>query len=177
MPDYYDTPLEDRAKYLGCAPEQLCKTMIMENKAFTEHAPENVDTVDPTRNRFYLVVVQYTARLSPQKLSAAILRLKPGGERVSRARCNLQVAPEELGLSLSGFPHNGVSVFGGLTPMPTILSEAVLNLRPAFIWMGGGHPLLKLGVSASDLVERQGAIVADISVPRDGSGIQDETDL
>ena len=61
--------------------------------------------------------------------------------------------------------------------MPTVLLEAVLNLRPASIWMGGGHPLLKLGVSASDLVERQRAIVADISVPRDGSGIQDETDL
>ena len=61
--------------------------------------------------------------------------------------------------------------------MLTMLSEAVLNVRPAFIWMGGGHPLLKLGVSASDLVERQGAIVTDISVPRDGSGIQDGTDL
>ena len=36
--------------------------------------------------------------------------------------------------------------------MPTVLLEAVLNLRPAFIWMGGGHPLLKLGVSANDLV-------------------------
>ncbi|CAM9923621.1 unnamed protein product [Ascophyllum nodosum] len=92
-------------------------------------------------------------------------------------RANIARSVFKLGLSFSGFPHNGVSVFGGLTPMPTILSEAVLNLRPAFIWMDGGHPLLKLGVSASDLVERQGAIVADISVPRDGSGIQDETDL
>ncbi|CAN0422088.1 unnamed protein product, partial [Ascophyllum nodosum] len=26
----------------------------------------------------------------------------------------------KLGLSFSGFPHNGVSVFGGLTPMPTV---------------------------------------------------------
>ena len=48
-------------------------------------------------NRFYLVVVQYAAKLSSQKISAAVLRLKPGGERLSRARCNLQVAPEEVG--------------------------------------------------------------------------------
>ncbi|CAM9665293.1 unnamed protein product, partial [Laminaria digitata] len=115
-------------------------------------------------NRFYLVVVQYAAKLSSQKISQAVLRLKPG---LSRARCNLQVAPEEVGLSLSGFPHNGVSVFGGLTPVPIILSEAVLTMRPAYVWMGAGHPLLKLGVSAKDLV-RAGAIVADISTPRTG---------
>ena len=35
-PKYYDTSLEERAKELGCAPEQLCKTMVMENKAFVE---------------------------------------------------------------------------------------------------------------------------------------------
>lgn len=57
--------------------------------------------------------------------------------------------------------------------MPIILSEAVLSLRPAFVWMGAGHPLLKLGVSANDLVKNLGAIVADISVPRDGSGVDD----
>lgn len=79
----------------------------------------------------------------------------------------------QVGLSISGFPHNGVSVFGGLAPVPIILSEAVLGLRPAFVWMGAGHPLLKLGVSASDLVHRLGAIVADISVPRDGAGVDD----
>ncbi|CAM9781327.1 unnamed protein product [Pylaiella littoralis] len=136
--------------------------MIMENKAFDEN--------DPTMERFYLVVVQYAARLSSQKISAEVARLKPaGGERLSRGRCNLQVADEEVGLSLSGFPHNGVTVFGGLTPMPIILSEAVLSLRPSFVWMGAGHPLLKLGVSSTDLVSKLGAIVADISIPRDGS--------
>lgn len=53
--------------------------------------------------------------------------------------------------------------------MPIILSDAVLSLRPAFVWMGSGHPLLKLGVSAKDLVTKLGAVVADISTPRDAS--------
>lgn len=74
----------------------------------------------------------------------------------------------QVGLSLSGFPHNGVSVFGGLTPVPIILSEAVLTMRPAYVWMGAGHPLLKLGISAKDLV-KAGAIEADISTPRTGA--------
>lgn len=48
--------------------------------------------------KFYLVVVQYAARLSSQKISAAVSRLQAsgGGERGSRSRCNLQVAPEEV---------------------------------------------------------------------------------
>lgn len=58
--------------------------------------------------------------------------------------------------------------------MPVILSEAVLALRPSFVWMGAGHPLLKLGVSTEDLVKKLGAIVADISVPRDGPGAADD---
>lgn len=53
--------------------------------------------------------------------------------------------------------------------MPIILSEAVLSLRPSFVWMGSGHPLFKLGVSTKDLVTKLGAIVADISIPRDGA--------
>ena len=81
----------------------------------------------------------------------------------------------QVGLSLSGFPHNGVSVFGGLTPIPIILSEAVLTMRPAYLWMGAGHPLLKLGISAKDLV-RAGAIVADISAPRTGAIGEDDAD-
>lgn len=82
----------------------------------------------------------------------------------------------QVGLSLSGFPHNGVSVFGGLAPMPVILSDAVVGLRPAFVWMGGGHPLLKLGVSTNDLANGLGAVVVDISVPRDGQSPEVEDD-
>lgn len=60
--------------------------------------------------------------------------------------------------------------------MPIILSDTVIDLRPAFVWMGGGHPLLKLGVSTSDLVDRLGAVVADISVPREGMSYVVEDD-
>ena len=55
---------------------------------------------NPTMERFYLVVVQYAARLSSQKISAAVMRLKPAtgarGDRVTKGRCSLQVAPEEV---------------------------------------------------------------------------------
>lgn len=40
-PNYYETPLEERARELGAEPEQLCKTMIMENKSFDEVRCDN----------------------------------------------------------------------------------------------------------------------------------------
>lgn len=58
--------------------------------------------------------------------------------------------------------------------MPIIVSEAIVNMQPAFTWMGGGHPLLKLGVSTEELAVQPGVIVADISVPRLGI-TEDET--
>lgn len=71
--------------------------LVLRNVAALQDSQQgDVDASDPTRNRFYLVVVQYAARLSAQKISAAVMRLKPGGERLSRARCNLQVASEEV---------------------------------------------------------------------------------
>lgn len=60
--------------------------------------------------------------------------------------------------------------------MPVIISDAVMGLRSEFIWIGGGHPLLKLGVSTNDLVNGLGAIAADISVPRDGQSAIVEDD-
>lgn len=73
---------------------------------------------------------------------------------------------DQVGLALSGFPHNGVSVFGGLSPLPVIISEAIVAMRPAYMWMGGGHLLFKIGIDPAELVDRLGVIVADISVPR-----------
>ena len=43
--------------------DHMCKTICMENTKCT-----NEDCSDPINSRWYLVVVQYTARLSQQKL-------------------------------------------------------------------------------------------------------------
>lgn len=45
-PNYYETPLEERARELGCEPEQLCKTMVMENKSFDEVQQQLAATCD-----------------------------------------------------------------------------------------------------------------------------------
>lgn len=62
--------------------------------------------------RFYLVVVQYAARLSSQKISAAVMRMM---KRSSRGRCNLQVAPEEVSDSFRQFRMVSFGICRGLS--------------------------------------------------------------
>ena len=47
-----------------------------------------------------------------------------------------------------------------------IVSEAIVRLEPAFLWLGGGHTLLKLGMTVPDLMNSLNPFVADISAPR-----------
>lgn len=77
-------------------PQPDDSTMITCSPVQDASEQSSSDASDPTRNRFYLVVVQYAAKLSAQKISAAVMHLKPGGQKLSRARCNLQVAPEDV---------------------------------------------------------------------------------
>ena len=57
--DYYDRPLTARAALLGGREAQLCKTMLMENTAWTPHAAGNdCPDNDPRNSRYYLVLVQ-----------------------------------------------------------------------------------------------------------------------
>lgn len=51
-PNYYDTSLEERARELGCSKEQLCKTMIMENKACAEVRVFNTRHLCRQKNAF-----------------------------------------------------------------------------------------------------------------------------
>ncbi|CAM9743805.1 unnamed protein product, partial [Discosporangium mesarthrocarpum] len=127
------------------------------------------DCSDPLNSKYYMVVVQYTARLVASKLTNTVMNLKPQDQRLPRGKFSLQVALEETGLKLTGFPHNGVCPLGSVAEgVPVVISEALLSLRPASVWMGGGHPLLKLMLSVQDLVRCIGdrAFVADISDPR-----------
>jgi hypothetical protein len=72
--------------------------------------------------------------------------------------------------------HNAVSPFGILEPQSIALvaSSAIFESDssppsgqvPSFIWMGGGHPDLKLGCSTHHFIKALNPIVADISEPR-----------
>ena len=82
---------------------------------------------------------------------------------------DLRLAPEEDSVRLTGYAHNGVSPFGlADSTIPILVCKSVLNVRPKFIWMGGGDKDLKLGMAVSEFVKALDAIVLDVSEPRIG---------
>jgi prolyl-tRNA editing enzyme YbaK/EbsC (Cys-tRNA(Pro) deacylase) len=147
---------------------QLCKACLFENKNYVPNA-SNPSSPDRTNSQYYLVVVQYVESVNTAKLASELRGLRPPGSTRMNPKyfTDLRLAPEEVSEKLTGYGHNGVSPFGLLDKsIPIIVCKSILNVRPKFIWMGGGHKDLKLGVAVSEFVEAVDAIVLDVSEPR-----------
>jgi len=154
--DYYDGPLEQRAKTLGAnSVSQLCKTIVFENVAHQS----DFSYSDITDSRYYCVVVQYEAKIDLELVTKLIISLRePGKDRLNKKKFNFQLAPEDVSDKLTGFIHNGVSPFGMKTPLPIIVCERCVQVEPSVLWMGGGHPNLKLCLSISDFLKSTNAV-------------------
>ncbi|CAH1453749.1 unnamed protein product [Lactuca virosa] len=123
--DYYDWSFEARRDILGAASiHHLCKSIVLVN---TQAASNITDCSDRQNSKYYVVVVQYTARF-------------------------MRLAPEEISHNLTGFEHNGVTCVGMKTDIPVILDEAIVKLNPDFFWLGGGEIDLKLGIRTSEFI-------------------------
>ncbi|TDH74169.1 hypothetical protein CCR75_001130 [Bremia lactucae] len=153
--DYYSWSLAQRASVLGCKIPHLCKTIIMENIACINSGNE-----DPLNSRYYCVVLQYNSKLDSEQLRRFVRDSIPEADRPAKKKFNFQHAPEKVSEELTGFQHNGVSTFGTKTRVPVIVSGAIADLKPSFIWLGGGAELIKLRISVQDLVQALKARVA-----------------
>ncbi|XP_010541184.2 PREDICTED: uncharacterized protein LOC104814709 [Tarenaya hassleriana] len=147
--DYYDWPLESRRHALGAASvDHLCKSIVLVNT----QAPSNiVDCSDRNNSKYYVVVVQYTARFNAEAVKNFLYSLNEG--RIPKKRFNLRLAPEETSVNLTGYEHNAVTCIGMKTDIPVILDEAIVRLRPDYFWLGGGEVDLKLGVRTSEFLD------------------------
>ena len=165
--EYYNLPLSKRAEILGAhTTNQLCKSMLLENKAFDpklQTAPDDV-----TYAPFYLIVLQYDAAITTKKLQSEIMGLRPLSERIELKKFDFRQASEEDNARLTGFTHNAVTPFGMLEKVPVILAKAISDNEDMtqFIWMGGGHIQLKVGVAVKEFVHAKRALVLDVTDPR-----------
>eukprot|EP00887_Chlorella_sp_A99_P000460 scaffold17.g460.t1 len=143
--------------------DHLCKSIVMVNT----HAPAGVTgpSADPAHSRFFLVIVQYTARLHAEKLKVAVHRMCGG--KHSRKHFNMRLAPEAVSDELTGFSHNAVSPIGIRTQLPVVLSHRIMQLSPDFFWIGAGEVDLKVGMSATEFVKAYGAFVIDCTYEED----------
>jgi hypothetical protein len=95
--DYYNRSMAERAVCLEpCNVEQMCKSIVFENCAWDgdKTLPLVEQMKDITNSRYYLLVVQYNAKFSADRLRLAITQLRPDGERLARKRCNFQLASD-----------------------------------------------------------------------------------
>lgn len=161
--NYYSLTLQQRAGILKAhSTNQLCKSMLMENRA--PNAPK--DCGDRTNARFYLVVVQYDATINTKKLESEIrgLRSVQSGKRLDKSDFEFRMAGEDDNDRVTGYSHNSVTPFGLLdSSVPIVLSKSILDVSPAFMWMGGGHVHLKLGMAVREFVQALDALVLDAS--------------
>lgn len=146
--DYYDSPLESRRDVLGASSvHHLCKSIVLVNT----QAPSNVtDCSDRNNSKYYVVVVQYSARFNAETVKNFLYSLNGG--RIPKKKFNLRLAPEEISLELTGYGHNAVTCIGMKTDIPIILDEAIVKLTPEFFWLGGGEVDLKLGIRTSEFI-------------------------
>ncbi|KAL4602502.1 hypothetical protein ACB092_10G057300 [Castanea dentata] len=112
--DYYDWPFEARRDALGAASiDHLCKSIVLVNT----QAPSNViDCSDRNNSKYYVVVVQYTARFNAETVKNFLYLLNNG--QIAKKKFNLRLAPEDTSLKLTGFEHNAVTCIGMKTDIP-----------------------------------------------------------
>jgi prolyl-tRNA editing enzyme YbaK/EbsC (Cys-tRNA(Pro) deacylase) len=144
-PEYYDRPLEFRQGIVGAASvHHMCKSIVMENT--------RVDATDDSSiQKYWLVIVQYTAKLHSDKLRAFVQ--KAHDQKLTKRQINMRLCPEDVSNELTGFEHNGVSPIAIKTRLPIILSHKIAALQPDVFWLGAGEVDLKIGMSAADFIK------------------------
>eukprot|EP00736_Rhodelphis_marinus_P008066 Rmarinus@m.24046 len=167
--DYYNLTLEQRRDLLqATSVTQLLKTMIVVNSSWTK----SEDCEPQFNSKHYAVVLQYGTTLNGEKV-AKLLRAKSG---LGKRSCTIRLAEEKEMQELSGYARNAVSPLGMRANVPMILSESILNVQPAFIWMGAGEVDLKVGVPIKEFVQLCSPLVGDICHSK-SEGSEDELDV
>ncbi|XP_021768458.1 uncharacterized protein LOC110732767 isoform X2 [Chenopodium quinoa] len=114
--DYYERSLEARRDLLS-APSihHLCKSIVLVN---TQAQSDVVDCSNRYNSKYYVVVVQYTARFNAETVKNYLYALNQG--KVPKKKFNLRLAPEEISNNLTGFEHNAVTCIGMKTDIPLV---------------------------------------------------------
>jgi len=164
--DYYELPLVQRAKLLSSPVKQLCKTLVLENVGPSSSPPLPLP-LDWTKNkaflpqsRFIAVVVPYVQKLDIETLARFVRSSATSSDCVLPP---VKLVHAENGDKLTGFPFNGVTVFGGKIEMPIIVCKVLLEA--SYVWLGGGEVDLKLRIPVPQLMLYSHA--CDCSIERD----------
>eukprot|EP00743_Colponemidia_sp_Colp-15_P005967 GILK01006413.1.p1 GENE.GILK01006413.1~~GILK01006413.1.p1 ORF type:complete len:234 (-),score=23.76 GILK01006413.1:238-900(-) len=161
--NYYSLSLRQRRNILGAPSiDHLCKTLVVENTACSHN-----DCSNPRNSRYYAVVIQYTTRLSSEKVLRFVrnMNINSTTEPQSKKFYNFQFCAEEVQEALTGYEKGSVTPFLMKSNIPVIVSAPIMDLQPPMLWLGGGELTLKLGMSLQDLSDALQPFVADVTQP------------
>lgn len=147
----------------------ICKSILIKNTRC-----RNSDCSNPYDSLYYLVVVQYVAKMNCQQIYHVIRDLAKGPKKGFHFR----VAGHEDAEKLTGFVHGAVSPFGLKTNIPIILDSRITQLTPRYFYSGGGDVRTKVGCLTEEFIEKMNPIIAEVTIPRpqDYDGLNGEDD-
>ena len=138
---------------------------MLENTAYEEKYSN-----EPFFFKHVAVVIQYESRLNSEKVMKFAKNLqneKYVNTKLGKKYFHFRLADEDEARELTGYGYNAITPFLMKTQyllirLPVIMSDALVDLRPNYLWLGGGEVDLKLGMSVDEFLKYTGAYVADI---------------
>ncbi|GJQ08587.1 hypothetical protein GpartN1_g378.t1 [Galdieria partita] len=152
--DYYSWSLDKRKSYLGRVPNEnhLCKSLIVQNTKYDEKFATPF-----YYEKYYCCIIQYSSKLNSEAVSRLFRKRM---SHVPRKYFNFQFAYDCE--SITGYPFNAVTPLAMKRRIPVVISNAIVDLDPPFIWLGGGREDVKWFVNVAQLVDAFSAIVGAI---------------
>lgn len=123
------------AAALGVTPGQIVKTIVLEGKK------------DPTR--VCLAIAPGDIRIAITKVAGALQLTQ------------MKLASPDTVLRITGYAVGGVPPIGHVTPVPIVVDQRVLQYD--IVFGGGGDEQHMLRITPAEIVQRTGAVVADIA--------------
>lgn len=156
--DYYSHSLQWRRDILKAdSISHLCKTILLENTHCTID-----DCSNPKNSRYYMVLFQYVEKFDAELVMRTV---KNWNENIGKKKFNFRLASSETSEKLTGFTHGAVVPFCTPTSIPLIMSSAILDLSPPYIWVGAGHQDCKLRVDVQEFIEKINPEIASFTTP------------
>jgi len=153
---YYSWSLDKRQSFLGRVPSihHLCKSLVIENTKY------DAKYATPLYyEKYYCCIIQYSSKLDSEGVARLFRKHMP---HVSRKYFNFQFAYDCE--NVTGYSFNAVTPLGMKSKMTLVISKAVADLQPPFIWLGGGREDVKWFVHVTQLVNAFQTIVAPIDI-------------
>ncbi len=133
--------VEAAARAIGCAPEQVIKSVLFLVKRGAGREP-------------VLVLVAGTAKIAYPAL----------GHLFGVGRKKVRMATPDEVLAFTGYPVGGVPPFGHPTPLPTYADRSLLAQE--VLYAGGGDNRTMVKIARDELLRVTGAQLVEIAEPR-----------